>query len=59
MKKATAMESLLRQGFFATREAAPPYLLRGAVYCRGVKVLNGGQKAATALPITVRGLNRR
>ena len=38
MKKATAMERLLREGFFETKEAALPYLMSGAVYCGGVKV---------------------
>ena len=59
MKKATAMERLLREGFFETKEAALPYLMSGAVYCGGVKVLNGGQKVDMALPMNVRGLNER
>ena len=59
MKKATAMERLLREGFFETKEAALPYLMSGAVYCGGVKVLNGGQKVDMALPMNVRGRNER
>lgn len=59
MKKATAMERLLREGFFETKESALPYLMSGAVYCGGVKVLNGGQKVDMALPMNVRGLNER
>lgn len=59
MKKATAMERLLREGFFETKEAAIPYLMSGAVYCGGVKVLNGGQKVDMALPMNVRGRNER
>ena len=59
MKKATALERLLREGFFETKESALPYLMSGAVYCGGVKVLNGGQKVDMALPMNVRGLNER
>lgn len=33
MKKSSAMDRLLEEGFFDSREAALPYLMSGAVYC--------------------------
>lgn len=58
-KNATAMERLLKEGFFETREAALPYLMSGAVYCGAVQVTTGGQKVPLDKPLTVRGLNER
>lgn len=59
VKKTTAMERLLREGFFQSREEALPYLMSGAVYCGGAKILNGGQRVDPALPMNVRGLNEK
>lgn len=59
VKKLTAMERLLSEGFFNTREAALPYLMSGAVFCGGVPVLNGGQRVPGDKPMSVRGLNDR
>ncbi|MBE5778863.1 MAG: TlyA family rRNA (cytidine-2'-O)-methyltransferase [Clostridiales bacterium] len=59
VKKLTAMERLLKEGFFDSKEAALPFLMSGAVYCGGTKVLNGGQKVDPALPMYVRGLDER
>ena len=59
VKKITALERLLNEGFFETREAALPYLMSGAVFCGAVPVLTGGQRVAPDLPITVRGLYDR
>ncbi len=58
-KNATAMERLLKEGFFETREAALPYLMSGAVYCGAVQVTTGGQKVPLDKPMTVRGLDER
>ena len=58
-KNSTAMERLLKEGFFETREAALPYLMSGAVYCGAVQVTTGGQKVPLDKPITVRGLDDR
>ena len=59
MKKATAMERRLREGFFETREAALPYLMSGAVYCGAQPVTTGGQLVPSDKPMTVRGLYDR
>lgn len=58
-KNTTAMERLIAEGFFDTKEAALPYLMSGAVYCGAVKVTTGGQKVPLDKPITVRGLDDR
>ena len=58
-KNSTAMERLLKEGFFETKEAALPYLMSGAVYCGAVQVTTGGQKVPLDKPITVRGLDDR
>ena len=54
--KDTALNRLLKEGFFETKEAALPYLMSGAVFCGAEKVLNGGQRVPLHLPMTVRGL---
>lgn len=59
IKKTTAMERLLKEGFFETKGAALPFLMSGAVYCGGTKVQNGGQKVDPGLPMYVRGLDER
>lgn len=56
-KNATAMERLLHEGFFDSKEAALPYLMSGAVYCGAAQVTTGGQKVPLDKPITVRGLD--
>lgn len=58
-KTATAMERLIQEGFFDTREAALPYLMSGAVYCGGTQVTTGGQKVPLDKPMSVRGLDDR
>lgn len=58
-KTATAMERLIHEGFFQTREEALPYLLSGAVYCGGSQVSTGGQKVPLDKPMNVRGLDDR
>jgi len=58
-KNSTAIERLLKEGFFETREAALPYIMSGAVYCGADKVTTGGQKVPLDRPITVRGLDDR
>lgn len=58
-KNSTAIERLLNEGFFETREAALPYIMSGAVYCGAVQVTTGGQKVPLDKPMTVRGLNER
>lgn len=59
MKQATALERLLREGFFTSKEAALPYLMRGAVFCGSQRVQNGGERVPVHLPMTVRGLSDR
>ena len=59
VKKASAFERLLSEGFFASREAALPYLMRGAVTCGGVPVRTGGQRVPIDALLAVRGLNGR
>lgn len=59
VKKTTAMERLLREGFFDAKEAALPYLMSGAVYCGAERVKTGGQLVPSDLPMNVRGLNER
>lgn len=59
VKKTTAMDRLLREGFFDSRESALPYLMSGAVFCGGVPVRTGGQPVPPDQPMTVRGLNDR
>lgn len=58
-KNSTAIERLLKEGFFKTKEAALPYIMSGAVYCGAEKVLTGGQKVPMDRPMTVRGLDDR
>lgn len=58
-KNSTAMERLLSEGFFESREAALPYLMSGAVYCGAQRVATGGQRVPLDLPMTVRGLDDR
>lgn len=59
VKKRTAMERLLNEGFFASKEAALPYLMSGAVYCGAVPVTTGGQLVPADKPMSVRGLDDR
>ena len=60
MKKfSTAMERLLKEGVFESKEAALPYIMSGAVYCGADKVITGGQKVPMDRPMTVRGLDDR
>ena len=60
MKKfSTAMERLLKEGIFESREAALPYLMSGAVFCGAERVTTGGQKVPMDRPMTVRGLDER
>ena len=60
MKKfSTAIDRLLREGIFETKEAALPFIMSGAVYCGADKVTTGGQKVPLDRPITVRGLDDR
>lgn len=59
VKKTTAMERLLKEGFFETKEAALPYLMSGAVTCGATPVRNGGQIVPLDLPMNVRGLNEK
>lgn len=58
-KKTTAIERLLLEGIFESKEAALPYLMSGAVSCGAIQVTTGGQKIPSDLPITVRGLDDR
>lgn len=58
-KNSTAIERLLKEGFFETKEAALPYIMSGTVYCGADKVTTGGQKVPLDRPITVRGLDDR
>ena len=57
VKRRTALERLLEEGYFETREEALPYLMSGAVTCGGVVVRTGGQRVAADQPLAVRGLN--
>ena len=59
VKKTTAMERLLSEGFFDSKEAALPFFLGGAVYCGGERIRSGGQRVDPALPLNVRGLYDR
>ena len=59
MKKRSAMDRLLEEGFFDSREAALPYLMSGAVYCGAQPVTTGGQLVPSDKPMTVRGLYDR
>lgn len=58
-KNGTAIERLLKEGFFETKEAALPYIMSGAVYCGAEKITTGGQKVPMDKPMTVRGLDDR
>ena len=58
-KRATAMERLLLEGFFDSREAALPYLMSGSVFCGQQPVTTGGQLVPMDKPLTVRGLYDR
>lgn len=59
VKKTTAMERLLKEGFFESKEAALPYLMSGAVTCGAVPVRTGGQIVPLDLPMNVKGLNEK
>lgn len=56
VKKRTAIERLISEGFFESKEAALPYLMSGAVYCGAHPVSNGGQLVPIDKPMSVRGL---
>ena len=58
-KKVKAMDRLLSEGFFTSREEALPYLMSGAVTCGGVPVRTGGQAIPVELSLAVRGLGER
>jgi 23S rRNA (cytidine1920-2'-O)/16S rRNA (cytidine1409-2'-O)-methyltransferase len=58
-RKARAIDRLLKEGFFETKEQALPYLLSGAVYCGGRPVRTGGEPVPVEEPLTVRGLDER
>ncbi len=58
-KNATAIERLINEGFFETKEAALPYLMSGAVFCGATPVTTGGQKVPMDKSMTVKGLNDR
>lgn len=59
VKKRTAMDRLLSEGFFDSKEAALPYLMSGAVYCGAAPVTTGGQLVPGDKPMSVRGLDDR
>ena len=59
VKKTTAMERLLKEGFFESKEAALPYLMSGAVTCGATPVRTGGQIVPPDLPMNVKGLNEK
>lgn len=59
VKKVTALERLINEGFFQTREAALPYLMSGAVFCGALPVTTGGQRVPMDKPMSVRGLDER
>lgn len=58
-KKIKALDRLLTEGFFETKEEALPYLLSGAVTCGGKPVRTGGEMVPAELPMDVRGLYER
>ena len=58
-KNSTAIERLLSEGYFETKEAALPFIMSGAVSCGGVKVTTGGQKIPMDKPLSVKGLDDR
>ena len=58
-KKVKAMDRLLNEGIFASREDALPYLMSGAVTCAGMPVRTGGQPIPVDAPLTVRGLDEK
>ncbi len=58
-KKVKAVDRLLREAFFRTKEEAMPYLLGGAVFCGGQPVHTGGQLISPDEPLSVRGLDER
>ncbi len=59
VKKATALDRLLREGFFDSKEAALPFLMRGAVTCGGAPVRTGGQWVPLDQPLAVKGLDEK
>ena len=59
VKKRSALDRLIQEGFFDSREAALPYLMSGAVYCGAQPVTTGGQLVPCDKPLTVRGLYDR
>ena len=59
VKKTTAMERLLKEGFFESKEAALPYLMSGAVTCGAIPVRTGGQIVPLDLPMNVKGLGEK
>ncbi|MDD3212520.1 MAG: SAM-dependent methyltransferase [Eubacteriales bacterium] len=58
-KKVKAIDRLLTEGFFETKEEALPYLLSGAVTCGGKPVHTGGEMVPAELSMDVRGLYER
>lgn len=58
-KQITALERLLKEGFFKDKSEALPYFLSGAVYCGVTQVKNGGQLVPADALMNVRGLNER
>ena len=58
-KQIKAIDRLLREGFFETKEEAVPYLMSGAVHCGSLLVRTAGQMLPLESPLTVRGLNDR
>ena len=56
VKKRRAIDRLVEEGFFDSRETALPYLMSGAVSCGGQPVTTGGQLVPCDKPMAVRGL---
>lgn len=59
VKKTSAIDRLLNEGFFDSKEKALPYLMSGAVFCGAQPVKTGGQAVPLDLPMHVRGLDER
>ncbi len=58
-KTATVLERLLAEGFFASREAALPFVMGGAVRCGANVVRSLGERVPLDLPLTVKGQNEK
>lgn len=58
-RKRQAIDRLLEEGFFRTREDALPFLMSGAVTCGGAPVRTGGQLVPPDVALAVRGLGQR